>query len=973
MARLSPGLAVACATTLVAAALVPSAPGPARKVEYGRDVRPILSDKCFKCHGPDAAVAATNGLRLDLREDMVKDRGGYAVVAPGEPGKSRLLERVAATDFMRMPPQDSGKPALTPEELETLRLWIEQGAEVTPHWAWVPPQPPPVPKGDGGGWARNEVDRFVLASLAEHGLEPEPEADRPTLARRAALALTGLPPSLQDLDRFVKDKRPDAYQRYVDRLLASPRYGEHQARFWLDAVRYGDTHGLHLDNERLVHPYRDWVVRAFNEDLPFDQFTLWQLAGDLMPNPSLDMRIATGYVRMNPTTNEGGAIEAEFVARNTFDRVETTATVFLGLTASCARCHSHKYDPLSHDDYFRLFAFFNSTKDKPLDGNLLLPEPVLPAPTPTQAKEMDRLRATMARLVARADATAVDRWLATARVEPPAVGVWEASQAFTAESFDAAFATEFGPEPEGKEVETTWRTITVEPGKLAANIAGKENAAVFVRTTLTAAKPRTVVLALGSDDGVRVWLNGKKVHENKVLRGAVDANDSVTLELNQGENALLVQIVNSGGPDGLIVRFGDRVTERIEATTKALADGATPAERQEAAALFLEAGPETSAAKEYRAASAAAAELDKAIPRTLVAEEGDPMPAYVLKRGDYDKPLHQVERGVPSFLGSLPDGAPVNRLGLAQWLVSNQNPLTARVFVNRLWQQHFGTGIVKTSEDFGNQGEWPMDKALLDWLATRFVASGWRVKAMHRLVVTSAAFRQRAPTSPEKRATDPENRLASRGPRFRLDAEVIRDQALAVSGLLVERPGGKGFKPYQPEGLWEAIAFTESDTSKYVPDTGPGIYRRSLYLFWKRTSPHPVMLTFDAPMREACTVRRSRTNTPTQALVTLNEPMFLEAARVMGEAAAAGKGSDHQKVERLFRTALCRPPTDAEAKVLTAALARHRKTYSDPAEAEKLLKVGQAPRRTDVPAGEAAAWMLVCSTVMNLDEFLSQP
>lgn len=973
MARLSPGLAVACATTLVAAALVPSAPGPARKVEYGRDVRPILSDKCFKCHGPDAAVAETNGLRLDLREHMVKDRGGYSVVVPGDPGRSRLLERVAMSDSMRMPPPDSGKPALTEEERETLRLWIEQGAEVTPHWAWVPPKPPPVPASDGGGWARNEIDRFVLASLAEHGLTPEPEADVPTLARRAALALTGLPPTPAELDRFLKDKKAGAYERYVDRLLASPRYGEHQARFWLDAVRYGDTHGLHLDNERLVHPYRDWVVRAFNDDLPFDRFTLWQLAGDLMPNPSLDMRIATGYVRMNPTTNEGGAIEAEFLARNTFDRVETTATVFLGLTASCARCHSHKYDPLSHDDYFRLFAFFNSTKDKPLDGNLLLPEPVLPAPSPAQAKQMDGLRATMSGLVAKVDKRQVDRWLATSRIEPPTVGQWEASQAFPAESFDAAFAAEFGPEPEGKEVETTWRPVTVEPGKLAANLAGRENAAVFVRTTLTTEKPRTIVLGLGSDDGVRVWLNGKKVHENKVLRGAVDASDSVTLELAAGANAVLIQIVNSGGPDGLIVRFGDRVTERIEATLKAFADGETDDERQQAAALFLEAGPESKGAKAYRAAVAAAAELDKSIPRTLVAEEGMPVDAYVLKRGDYDKPLHKVERGVPSFLGELPPGAPVDRLGLAQWLVAPQNPLTARVFVNRVWQQYFGTGIVKTAEDFGNQGEWPMDKALLDWMATRFVSSGWRVKAMHRAVVTSAAFRQRSSVSPEKRAADPENRLASRGPRFRLDAEVIRDQALAVSGLLVEERGGKGFRPYQPDGLWEAIAFTESDTSKYVQDTGPGIYRRSLYLFWKRTSPHPVMLTFDAPMRESCTVRRSRTNTPTQALVTLNEPMFLEAARVMGESVAASKGSDHQKVERLFLSALCRRPSGAESKVLLASLARHRAAYADPAEAERLLKVGQAMRRPGLPAPEVAAWMLVCSTVMNLDEFLSQP
>lgn len=942
-----------------------------KEIEYGRDVRPILSQRCFKCHGPDGAVAQATGLRLDKTEDLLRDRGGYAVVVPGKPDESTLIQRIVADESMRMPPASAAKKGLSAEDVAILREWIAQGAEVKPHWAFVPPEEPKVPKNEGPKWGRNPVDQFVLAGLRENGLEPMPEADRHTLARRAALALTGLQPEPALLQSFLSDRRPDAYERYVDKLLANPRYGEHVARYWLDAVRYGDTHGLHLDNERLVWPYRDWVVKAFNDDLPFDTFAVWQIAGDMLPNATTETRLATGYVRMNPTTNEGGAIEAEVFARNTFDRVDTTSTVFLGMTIGCARCHSHKFDPITQEDYFRLYAYFNSTKDKPLDGNLLTPEPVLAVPSPAQAAEIARLRKGQAELVAKVQDAVALKWADSLRTDPPVPGQWFVSQPYPAKDFDTAFATEHGPEPGGAESNAVWKPIEIVPGKVAEGLGKTENAAVFVRTTLTAKSAGKRSFLLGSDDGVRVWLNGKKVHENKVLRGASEPPDTVTIELNEGPNELLVEIVNSGGPDGILVRFEDPVASRAAELVAAFAKD--PKSR-DLAQLYLDSGPDTPDARRYRTLKAEEAKLDAMVPRSLVAEEGPPVPAYLLRRGEYDQPQYEVKRALPEMFGTPSEGQPRDRLGLARWLVSKQNPLVARVFVNRVWQQHFGHGLVKTSEDFGNQGEWPVNKDLLDWLAVRFIKSGWKVKDLHRLLVTSAAFRQSGKVTPQALRVDPENRLASRGPQFRLDAEVIRDQALYASGLLVEEPGGKGFKPYQPEGIWEAIAFLESTTSKYVRDRDRSIYKRSLYLFWKRTSPHPTMLTFDAPMREACTVRRSRTNTPMQALVTLNEDGFLEAARAMGQHVAATKGDDRARLDTVFLAALCRPAKPGEATTLLAALDRYRARFAaSPDQAKALLSVGDAPSPAGQSEAEAASWMIVCSTVMNLHEFLTLP
>jgi hypothetical protein len=869
-----------------------------------------------------------------------------------------------------MPPADSGIAPLTTDELEVLRQWVREGAKYEAHWAFTPPQspaPPPVSEPD---WCRNELDRFVLAGLDRAGLAPEPEADLLTLGRRAALTLTGLPLTPDEADALLADTRPGAYERLVDRLLASPRYGEHQARYWLDAVRYGDTHGLHLDNERLAWPYRDWVVRALNEDLPFDQFTVWQLAGDMLPEPTLDQRVASGYIRMNPTTNEGGAIVEEFLAKNTFDRVDTTSTVFLGVTMACARCHDHKYDPFTQRDYFRLFAYFNSTAESALDGNLLAPEPTVLAPGPELAAEISAANAHVRRIERSVDPQRAEAWLATAAPEGPRAGDWEASGPHKAASYQAAFETDFGPEPDGADSEVEWRPVELEEGKEYAGAVQVENAAVYLRTTLVAEREAKVALELASDDGVVVWLGGRKVHSNPALRPLSQAADRIEVQVPAGKSDLLVKVVNGPGAGGYRLALASEAGRRVAALRATVGQDGFQRSR-ELARVYLLFGPEPSA--DYAAAAARLAKLEAAVPRALVAAElPKPRPAFVLRRGEYDQPTEPVERGLPSALAGGAE-APKDRLGLARWLVGPENPLVSRVFVNRVWQQHFGTGIVRTAEDFGNQGEWPMDRALLDYLAVNFRENGWSQKRLHRLIVTSSAFRQSSRLSPQKRERDPENRLASRGPRFRLDAEVVRDQALWAAGILNEQRGGQGDKPYQPAGLWEAIAFLESTTSRYVQDTGPRLYRRSIYLFWKRTSPHPTMLTFDAPMRESCVVRRSRTNTPLQALVTLNETGFVEAARKLAERCLAVEGTDAARLAKMFRIATGRLPEREEAGLLAESLARHRERFrAAPGEAARFLAVGEYKTAEGLDPVEVASYALVANTVLNLDEVLTQ-
>ncbi len=942
---------------------------PAPKIDFNRQIRPILAEHCWPCHGTDkAALEKTGGLRLDTFAGATADRGGYRALVPGSPAQSKMWERIAEKDpSMAMPPKT---PTVSPLSVEKKRLiweWIRQGGEYQAHWAFIPPSLPATPPVSNPAWVRNPIDSFVMRQLDVRGLKPEPEADRETLIRRATMTLTGLPPTIGEIDAFLKDAQPGAYERVVDRLLASPRYGEHQARYWMDAVRYADTHGLHIDNERSVFPYRDWVVRAFNKDLSYKDFLVWQLAGDLLPNPTTEQKIATGYIRMNPTTNEGGVIEAEFLAKNTFDRTDTTSTVFLGLTTACAKCHDHKYDPISQKDYYSLYAFFNSTADPILDGNLKLHGPVMRATLPEDEAKVAALEASVERIKKEGSFEEASKWALAWDQKLPTDLKWEVSGPYQGKDFNDAFDQDFKPE--------NWRPFKLPLDTPTAGVVGKENAAAYLRTTINAEKAQVIDLRLGSDDAIRVWQNGKIIHDNRASRGLTLNADLVKLALVPGTNELLIKIVNGVGPDGAAVGFGDGLQPLIEKATAIIAKPTRTTEETDfVVSTYLEKGPETELAKRYRAKIAEKNAFVEAIPMTYIAQEMEkPRPTFLLKRGEYTLPGDPVNRAIPGVFGKMPPKAPANRLGLAQWMIDPKNPLVSRVFVNRMWQQHFGTGLVKSSEDFGNRGDWPSHPELLDYLAVTFIKDKWSVKQLNRLIVTSAAFRQAATGSTIKRNKDPENKWISRGPRFRLDAEVIRDSALFDAGLLVEHPGGRGDKPYQPSGIWEAIAFDVSDTYIYTQDKGDALYRRSLYMFWKRTSPPPSMLIFDAPMRESCIVRRSRTNTPLQALTTMNDPQFFEAARVMAQRVLLTESDDQKRAVLAFRIATGRHPRPDEMQIMLAVLREQREIYArDAADAHAILSVGEFPRDPRLSLDEHAAWTLVCNMILNLDETLTQ-
>jgi len=713
-------------------------PKEAARVSFNRDIRPILSQFCFACHGPDRHKADSD-LRLDTRE------GALAAIVPGKPDESELMRRLTTAPAAdRMPPRKSGKK-LDARQVNLLRTWIEQGAAWEAPWALTTPKRPPLPAINDAGWPRNSLDRFILARLEAEGFRPSAEADRAVLLRRVSFDLTGLPPTVDEVDAFLADGASDAYERAVDRLLASPRYGERMAMEWLDAARYADTHGLHVDSHRDMWPWRDGVIRAFNANQPFDRFTIEQLAGDLLPDATPAQKVASGFNRNHMISYQNSSIPEKVRTAYVVDRVNTTATVWLGLTMSCAQCHDHKFDPISQVDYYRLYAFFNTIAEKPLDG---------------------------------------------------------------------------------------------------------------------------------------------------------DKGNAVPLILLDGEAEVKLDL-------------GKRDDKRMK-------------------------------------------ELLAQTPNCMIMQEmATPRATYLLHRGEYDQPRQKVEPGTPGCLPPMSAGLPRNRLGLAWWLVDPAHPLTARVQVNRLWQMVFGTGIIETSDDFGAQGEGPSHPELLDYLAVEFVESGWDVKALMRRLVTSATYRQSSRVSPDVLARDPRNRLLARGPRFRLPAEMIRDGALSIGGLLKERLGGPSVYPYQPPGVWEAVASgrpKEYTAQFYKQDHGDNQYRRSLYTFWKRLAPPPGLAAFDAPSREACVVRRQRTNTPLQALVTLNDPTYLEAARGLA-ALTLKESSEDDRIVRAFRVALSRRPTEAEVSILKTLLREQRTLYA---------------------ADEGAAWTMVAAAILNLDETLTK-
>ena len=921
-------------------------------------------------------VEQTGGLRLDSFAGATEDRNGRQAIVPGDHAESWMMKRAnPAVEALRMPPPSSNVEPLSKYQIAILQKWIDQGAQYDKHWAFIPPIRHELPTPSNKDWVLNPIDTFVLSGLENAGLNPAPMATKERLIRRVALTLTGLPPTPEEVAEYTEDESPNAHIKMVDRYLESPKYGEHMARYWLDAVRYGDTHGLHLDNYREVYPYRDWVVRAYNDDLPYDEFLRWQLAGDLLPDPSLDQLVASGYVRMHPSTNEGGAIEKEFLVKNTADRVDTTSTVFLGLTMACARCHDHKYDPLSHEDYYEFFAYFNSTKDPVLDGNSAVHPPIIKAPSPEQQARDKELQAELKNLQAQVPDQEAKKWIDGIVARVPKVSTWEKTkEAYQEVNFETAVKTVHPPEDPEKADSVDWEPTSLKDRARVNNIVGKSNAAGYVRATVTAPVETEYTFRFGADDAIKIWLNGELVHEDPELGGLVVNSEVVKVTLKKGDNQLLVKVINGGGPDGVQVTYGDDVFQLVQSSLdengqfKSTGEGLA-----EAKSLYLRIGVDNDLATTYKATYKEHQDLLASIPTTLIAQEmEEPRPSFILHRGEYDQEREQVGRETIDVLNPLPTGSPNNRLGLADWMLSEENPLVTRVYVNRVWQMVFGTGIVETSEDFGSQGSWPSHPELLDWLSVEFRENGWSNKDLLRMILTSATFQQSSMTSDKKQRIDPENALLSRGPRFRLDAEVIRDQALYVAGIMNPKMGGPGFRPYQPGGLWEAVAYQGSNTDTYVKDETDAIYRRSVYMFWKRTSPPPVMAIFDAPTREACVVRRAATNTPMQALATMNETAFVESARHMAERIMGHQGNTAQRIDFAYRLLFSRAPTAQEAKVVADFYNSQVTKYrSSEEEAVKLLSVGDSGRNESLDTSEHAAWTLVCNLLLNLDEALT--
>ena len=1036
---LSPLLALCFLLSVAPWARAADAPPAEAPVDYNRQVRQILSNHCYACHGPDQAQLQA-GLRLDKRDAALAalESGGHAIL-PGDSAASKLVARITSADPDEvMPPADAGKP-LTAEQIAILRRWIDEGAKWQDHWSYQSVTAPTMPPVANAAWPRTPLDYFVLRRLEQDSLAPEPEADRATLVRRLSFDLTGLPPNAAEVDAFVADDRSDAYERLVDRLLASPRYGERMAQKWLDLARYADTNGYHIDNHRDIWLYRNWVIDAFNRNLPFDQFAVEQLAGDLLPNPTLEQRIATGFHRNTMVNFEGGADPAEYLSKYIVDRVTTTATVFLGSTLACTECHDHKYDPFTQREFYQLYAYFNNVPEKGLDGNQSNPVPSIQVPQETQTRRLAELDANRAAIEQRAAAEVV-RYRAIDVPNQPAAAVGVPREYVWVDDEIPAGSTSSGKDADG------WQFVEsphpVLQGKRASHrradglsqhfftgaseplLIGEGDKLVAHVWIDPASPPQEIMLQFndgGNWDHRAYWGNnaiewGQADSPSRRSMGTLPAAgrwirlevDAATVGLPAGSTIDGWACTQFGGhvywdrlgiltrmPQGSSVnenqgtwelaergRAKSTAPEAVQAAIKIPAAERTDEQRHVVRDYFVRhfytgARPVFAPIEgELAAVTKEQDEVRKKFPATMVMEEMPaPRETFVLVRGDFRTQGDPVKPGVPAALSPLPDGAPANRLGLAKWLVDPANPLVARVTVNRYWQQYFGVGLVKTSEDFGSQGETPSHPDLLDWLAARFIDSGWNVKELQKLIVMSAVYRQSSRIAPEKQARDPHNRLLARGPRFRLDAEMIRDNALAVSGLLDDRIGGPSVAPYQPPGLWEQVGFGGEFTSQsYTQSHGRDLYRRGIYVYLKRAMPYPPLVTFDAPNREVCTDNRARTNTPLQALVLLNDPGFVEAARVMAQRiVTSGGSSPSERLDYAFKLCTSRTPQPAEAQVLLeiyeTQLARFKQ---DPAAAKQLTAIGESPLPANLDPAEVAAWTAVGNVLLNLDETITK-
>lgn len=1008
------------------------------RLSFNRDIRPILADKCFRCHGPDPQQRQAE-LRLDMADGALAERDGHRPVVPGKVQESEVWRRITSIDDdERMPPPSTGK-SLSSAERAKLRRWVEQGAEYETHWSLRPPIKSPPPDNRDPSWARTPIDRFVLARLDGGGVSPRPKADRFTLIRRLSLDLLGLPPSPEEVDAFVTDPNPDAYERLVDRLLASPHFGECFALEWLDAARYADTNGYFVDNERQMWRWRDWVIAAFNRNLPFDQFTIEQLAGDLLPQATLEQQIASGFHRNHPITYETGIIDEEYRVEYVCDRVETTATVWLGLTLGCARCHDHKFDPLTQRDFYRMFAFFNNLPEKGNAGREGNAEPRIAAPLAEQTHQLAQLTqaveelATLVNQDGDAIAQAQSEWQRDAlhhlpevaeplfkiecgpelpeTVRPRGTVSFSPGIAGQAASFDGdswlELESPFVPQRDRPFAVAAWFLANADPGTIICRFDDQDylrgfnvmvEKSMLVVQLMHRNEGESILLTsqeqvplgrwhhvvvsydgCGSARGVAIYLDGRAL-AMKVVYDTLDGSIAVDRPWRLGRRG------EGYGLKGRIdeARLYDRILTTEEATNlftaerlKYLLDASkelTTAEREELRDYYLTHAAQEPLRGKYQRLLEARRQLDSfkaTVPSAMVMRELDaPRETFVLARGQYDQPRDRVDAGVPAALPPLPSGTKADRLALARWLVERGHPLTARVIVNRFWNHYFGQGLVGTLNDFGSQGEPPTHAELLDWLAVEFMESGWNVKALQRLIVTSAVYRQSSHAPAELIATDPDNRLLARGPRHRLPAESIRDQALTAGGLLVRTIGGPSVKPYQPAGLWEAVSY--GGEQSYQQDDGEGLYRRGLYTFWKRQAPPPALLAFDAPTRETCVVRRSRTNTPLQALVVLNDTTYVEAARKLAECVLrTDRRSDDDRLRLAFLIVAGRYPDDTEHGELTRLLGRLITRYrDDPRQADALLSVGESKYDTSLSPAELAAWTVVAHTLLNLDEVI---
>ncbi len=1059
-------LAGACLGILaLAACRRPPAPPPP-KLGFNEAIEPILSQNCYQCHGPDPGGRKA-GLRLDRSEFAFAPHGksGPAIV-PHDPDHSPLMRRIQAADLRQVMPPPEAHKSLAPNQIALLRRWISEGAEYQDHWAFVPPQRPALPAIHRSDWVRTPIDAFILARLEREHLAPAPEADRPALIRRVTYDLTGLPPTPEEVGAFVADASPQAYERLVDRLLASPRYGEHRSHYWLDSARYGDTQGLHADDFRSIWPYRDYVIKSFNRNKPFDQFTREQIAGDLLDPVDVDQQVATAFIRAGVSTGEGGSVLEELRVLNQRERTEAFGAVYLGLTTGCAVCHDHKFDPITQKDFYQLTAFFNNLAERASDAGPDDWPPFISVPKPGDRAAYNAVLARRSAIQRQLDdrrirsRELVAAWLAAgihppqplatdgltlrlrcdegqgavfANVAPaalrrrvtatggapvwgestwlwpsfrlststaltfPEVGDVEKDQAFSVGTWfkphyedGASKALPFGAIAARNQGERGWE-LFYDRGRLSLRLIHSwPDRMILVETLGPVLESNRLDHVLATYDGsgraagVRLYVNGAPQQTRVVkdhLLGSI--RTLAPLELAR-EHPDMNQLRQAGYQD---FRFYLRALSPAEAQRLPLEDYVAEVVRRPAASWNED---EAKAVSDFYFAQVdgPSRELAAKLPgldyelealaadgdRCLVCEES-PRLAYadVLVRGVYNARAARVRPAVPHFLPPLAKGAPVDRRALAEWIVSPANPLTARVTVNRMWQELFGTGIVETTDDFGLMGDRPSHPELLDWLAVDFREHGWDVKRFYKQLVMSATYRQSARATPEQIEKDPHNRLLARGPRFRMDVEMVRDTALAASGLLVEKIGGPSVKPYQPANIWETNSTPGSNTMYYVMDHGSELYRRSLYTFWKRMMMPPNLDAFDAPARDGSCTRRQRTNTPLQALVAMNDPQWLEAARCLGERVWRGAATPEARIDYLGRRLEARPWRPEEKAVLERALAKFRAAYAGrTADAAKLVTVGESRPDPKIPAVELAPWMLVASAALNLDATLNK-